>query len=328
MKKLIQILIGVAIGAVGLYFFLKGFDIKMLAHEIKTTPLRTVIIATVLGIASLYFRALRWNIMLPPIPGANKTKLFPITVIGFMINNILPARIGEAARVVLLWRNNKYPIFIGIGTLLIERFFDTAIIALFFIVPVFVMPQLANLTSSAIPVGLVIGAISFVGFLYLFIPKQIKAPFIFLCNKFPIPIRTKLLKTGHELCACAGWSSSFPSFVSVISLSVIIELCYAAIVLVVVRDQAACTWLSAMFVQAAASLGAAIPLAPGYVGTMDAMMFFALEKIGIMGDPARAITIIFHLATYVPVTLLGLFYFFSMDIKFKDISKAKVDISK
>ncbi len=328
MKKIIQILLGMAIGGVGLYFFLRGFNVKLLGQQLLHTPLLTIVLASALGIGSLYFRALRWHIMLPVLPGTNKTKLFPIVVIAFMINNILPARIGEAARVVILWRHNKYPVFIGIGTLLLERFFDTAFIALFFIIPVFLIPGLSNLASSAIPIGIGIGSISLVGILYLFIPKRIKAPFKWLCYKFPAGLQTKLLATGRDLCASAGWASSFSSLVTVIILSFVVELCYAGIVLVVVRDHALCTWLMALFVQAVASLGAAIPLAPGYVGTMDAMMFFALEKVGIAGDSARAIAIIFHAATWLPVTLLGLYYFFAMDIKFKDITKAKDEIKK
>jgi len=87
-------------------------------------------------------------------------------------------------------------------------------------------------------------------------------------------------------------------------------------------------FLHGLFAQAFAALGAAIPLAPGYVGTLHAIFLQGLVLCGVERDKAGAATIIFHAVAYITVTLLGLYYYFRFQVKFKDISKASDEIEK
>ena len=123
-SRILQFAAGIGLAAFGLSIFFKNVDLHKLGYEIVSVNPLIAISCAILAVASLWFRALRWKIMLPSSRKAHKRGLFPIVAIAFMINNILPARLGEAARVVLLWKKNNYTAAQSIGSLILERMLD------------------------------------------------------------------------------------------------------------------------------------------------------------------------------------------------------------
>jgi uncharacterized membrane protein YbhN (UPF0104 family) len=83
-----------------------------------------------------------------------------------------------------------------------------------------------------------------------------------------------------------------------------------------------CNFFVSMFGIAFAAIGAAIPLAPGYVGTLHAMMLSGLGQAGIPSNIAGALVILYHAIGYVTIAAMGLFYFFRLKITFMDIKGA------
>jgi len=102
----------------------------------------------------------------------------------------------------------------------------------------------------------------------------------------------------------------------VAALSAGILACYALSVLALIQEKNFGI-LQALFAQAFAALGAAIPLAPGYVGTLHAFMLEGLALCGVGRDKAQAITILYHAVPYITITALGLYYFFKLNVTFK-----------
>ncbi len=85
-------------------------------------------------------RAYRWRILLQPykaeIPIAS---LFNSTVIGYLISYLLPGRLGEIARPVILAEKEKIKKAQAIATIVLERLIDALIIFSFFLVSVFII---------------------------------------------------------------------------------------------------------------------------------------------------------------------------------------------
>jgi uncharacterized membrane protein YbhN (UPF0104 family) len=86
--------------------------------------------------------------------------------------------------------------------------------------------------------------------------------------------------------------------------------------------------LSGMFGAASAALGAAVPLAPGYFGTLHAAVQKGLVMTGCEANKAGAIAAIYHTVSYLTVSIVGLYFFFKMKISFKDIGRAKQSIKE
>jgi glycosyltransferase 2 family protein len=82
-----------------------------------------------------------------------------------------------------------------------------------------------------------------------------------------------------------------------------------------------------MLMTAVVNLFTTIPSAPGYVGTFDAPGIAVLKSFGVAASTATAYTIVLHVALWLPVTLLGLFYMSRESLRWRDIDVA-VDASR
>ena len=76
-----------------------------------------------------------------------------------------------------------------------------------------------------------------------------------------------------------------------------------------------------ILVLAFVTLAIIVPSAPGAIGTYHAAAIAALQIININVDAARAFAIMYHLAQYIPLTFIGLYYFFKLNLHVADLDK-------
>ena len=323
-SRIVKIVIGIGIAALCLYIFLKDVDINNLLTELKSVKISPLIVMCLLIILTVYLRSLRWKYLLPDIPGTTKKYLFSNIMIGFMINNILPARIGEFARAFILWKKNLFPLATSLGTLIVDRVIDILVFSIFFIIPVFILPQCSSLTVYAfIFTGITIFSIVCIVLYFLFQNTSIKFA-TWIISKLPEKFRDRTLQICKELASTLIWLKSPKRALITICLSFLTLLCYPVMIIVLAGNSGIpFGFLEGMFAQAFAAFGAAIPLAPGYIGTIHAIMLQGLEILGMNADKARALIIIYHAVNYILITVLGLYFFFRMKLSIKEISTAK-----
>ena len=342
LSRAIQWVLGAGLAAAGLLIFFRNVEPHRLVEQLLHTNLLVILMCAMLSVCSLWFRTLRWRVLLPATQGAHKKRLFSIVTIAFMINNILPARLGEAARAVLLWKRNGYSIAVSIGTLILERGIDLLMFSACFFIPVFLAPLVTpgsgiaastsvykTVTLHTFAVVLATGVAASIALLFAYsrFPKAV-AWLGRKCLRFlPAKAHPRLKRVAHDVISTLDWTFSAKKWLAVLMLSFMIVASYALMV-VLLAGSDNFGFLYGLFAQAFAALGAAIPLAPGYVGTLHAVMLEGLALCGMARDKAQAITIIFHAVPYITVTLLGLYYFFSLNISFRDISEAEKTIEK
>ena len=73
---------------------------------------------------SLVIRTYRWKLLLAPTKIVSSRKLFPVVIVGYMANNLLPFRIGELIRSFFLYRRERINTATGLTTILVERLMD------------------------------------------------------------------------------------------------------------------------------------------------------------------------------------------------------------
>ncbi|MBD3320289.1 MAG: flippase-like domain-containing protein [Chitinivibrionales bacterium] len=327
-SRLLQFLGGTAIAGICLYIFFRGVDMQELGRELVQSSPLSLFLAGVLMAISLWLRGIRWALILPDMPGAQKKDLFSFTSIGFMANNILPARMGEAARALFLWKKNQYPPVIAIGSLILERGFDVLVFASFFFVPVLALDNLGTLRYPAWFLVVVYSFCIACLTLYACIPKRIESGARKCLFIVPGVFRGRLAKIGTELASNLSWIFSAKKVVAMILLSYTTIVCFAFAMMLIMGPTTGFTFLHTMLAQAFASIGAAIPLAPGYIGTLHASLYQGFLYCGLSEEKARAAAILYHATTYISITATGLFFFFRTDIRFKDISDAKSRLEK
>jgi glycosyltransferase 2 family protein len=331
-----QLAAGLALAAGGLYIFFHNVDVARLKIELLSCKPHTIIICALISMLTILIRALRWKVMLPDAERAHKNNLFPIVAISFMLNNILPARLGEAARVVLLWKKNNYNPAQSIGSIVMERIFDTLAFMSSFFVPVIFIKSLrdAHVTSAIffgknLTMGIVAmlfaACVAFVCgilFFYTRMPEKTGGIASYLLKLLPTGIGNKLNSIGADVFSNLKWIFSIKKVIIVIAYTTLMMVCYG-LIMAIITDRHGFTIVHGVFANSFAAMGAAIPLAPGFVGTLHAVLLQGLLFCGLDRDKAVAVTILYHAIPYCAVTALGLFFFLRMKLNFKELSSPK-----
>lgn len=127
-----HLLIGFGISAFFLWLAFRNVNFSLLWTTLKQVNYLYVIPFLVVTFGSMYVRALRWHYFLRPARHIRTPRLFPAVIIGFGFNGIFPARAGEFARAYVLSKKETIPFSTSIGTIVVERIFDSLTILISF----------------------------------------------------------------------------------------------------------------------------------------------------------------------------------------------------
>jgi uncharacterized protein (TIRG00374 family) len=131
---IISLVVGIALSAAALYFAFRNVPLNDLWQYLKSINYLWTFPAVILVLVSFFFRALRWQFILASSHKIGIWRAFHPMMIGFMINCILPGRLGEFARPVILQKNEKIPFATGIATVAAERVFDVGALVFFAVI--------------------------------------------------------------------------------------------------------------------------------------------------------------------------------------------------
>jgi uncharacterized protein (TIRG00374 family) len=135
-KMTLSFIVGLVISATALYFAFRHVPLSDLVNYLASINYFWILPALVLVLISFYLRAVRWQIILTSYRKISVWRAFHPMMIGFMINCILPGRLGEVARPVILQKKEKVPFTTGLATVAAERIFDLCLLLLLFIVTI------------------------------------------------------------------------------------------------------------------------------------------------------------------------------------------------
>src|SRR3989304_3341463 len=154
-----QFWLGLAISALFLALVLRGLDLGAFWAEVQAANYWWLLPGVAVYFLAVWARAWRWHYLLRPLKAISTRAMFPIVAIGYMGNNIYPARAGEVLRAVVLKRKEGVPISASLATVIVERIFDGVVMLAFIFIN---LNELAQLTGGAgITSGLSIEQIAF-----------------------------------------------------------------------------------------------------------------------------------------------------------------------
>ena len=107
--------------AVSTEVHLDAGEIVQKLRQVRTVWLLPVILSI---FVRFWLTAVRWQVLLRPVKPIGLHRLFGVIMIGFMANNVLPARIGELVRAYALGRSEALAAPLAFATIVIERVFD------------------------------------------------------------------------------------------------------------------------------------------------------------------------------------------------------------
>jgi uncharacterized membrane protein YbhN (UPF0104 family) len=133
-KIAISLLAGLALSAAALYLAFRRVPAAEILHYMSGINYWMIPPALALVLLSFVMRAVRWQIIVGSVKRISLSRAFHPLMIGFMINCVLPGRVGELARPMILRRNESVPFVTGLATVGAERVFDLIMLLGFFAV--------------------------------------------------------------------------------------------------------------------------------------------------------------------------------------------------
>ncbi|HEY5731360.1 MAG TPA: lysylphosphatidylglycerol synthase transmembrane domain-containing protein, partial [Anaerolineales bacterium] len=149
MKKW-QFWVGVLISIIFIWLALRGLQLDDFWGAVREANYFWLIPGIGVYFIGVWVRAWRWHYLLSPMKKIPTKDMFPITTIGYMGNNIYPARAGEVLRAVILKRKEGVSVSASLATIIVERIFDGVVMLAFVFVN---LSELAKLTGASGFVG-------------------------------------------------------------------------------------------------------------------------------------------------------------------------------
>jgi uncharacterized protein (TIRG00374 family) len=136
----ISLFVGVLLSATALYFALKPVPFGELAGYVRTVNYWWIAPALAVAVVSFVLRVIRWRIILSSSVKIGFWDAFHPMMVGFMMNCVLPGRVGELARPVILRQRNRASFMAVLATVAAERVFDLVILMGLFLIVVTNVP--------------------------------------------------------------------------------------------------------------------------------------------------------------------------------------------
>lgn len=334
MLKRWQFWLGLFISIVFLALALRGLKLEDFWQSVKRARYGWIVPGVAVYFVGVWVRAWRWHYLLGPIKHIPTRTMFPVTCIGYMGNNIYPARAGEVLRAFILKRRAGVPVSASLATIIVERIFDGVVMLGFVFVN---LPELARLASADSGFvgdlqtlslwGAGIFAIALLIFLLaaMFPQKAAHLGQWLIDQLLPKPIREKTSAIMHRfLDGLASLRSPFHALM-VFFTSVIIWLLETGKYWFVMHAfDFEVSFFALMLMNGVVNLATTIPSAPGYVGTFDAPGIAVLVAYGVPQPVAAGYTLVLHVALWLPITALGAYYLAQEGIRWSDSLRAEV----
>jgi uncharacterized protein (TIRG00374 family) len=123
--------IGLLISVFFVYLCLRKVDVAAVYNIILDVVLVYLFLSVVVAIVNLLIRAVRWKLVINPVKQVRLGRVFSYLMIGYMINNVLPFRVGELGRGVLLAKQEQFSKSSAMASVIVERCFDWVGLAAF-----------------------------------------------------------------------------------------------------------------------------------------------------------------------------------------------------
>jgi uncharacterized protein (TIRG00374 family) len=317
-----KVLIGILISLVFLVLAFYKANFKEVWKALQQANYIYIIPNIFLLLLAMWLRAYRWKFMVKPIKEVNTKSLFSSTMIGFMANNLLPARLGELVRAYVSGEKEKISRSASFATIVVERIFDGfSLLFIFWLALVF--SSFPEWVKRGANVLLMINLISLIVLVFLEIKpeatvKLIQRLLIFLPTKISFRLSQLLLKFTTGLRVFRNLKDMlWIVFWSLVIWGILGASNYFILMAFDMHPSFWACFIVLIFV----SLTISLPSAPGYIGTFHWACIAALNLYNIPADSAKAFSIILWACQYFPITAIGLFY-----LKKEHLSLKKVEL--
>jgi len=294
--------LGILVSVLALALVFRSVDLAAAWDALRSADLRWVVLLVAFIVADVLLRAVRWKVLLRPVGTVSYGDSLGSLLVGYLANNVLPARLGEVIRSHDLGERTGISRTTILGTIVVERLVDTVVVVSIAAVAILVM-SVRGVVASAVMVGAAITAL-----LVMVIALGIVAHRLPGAERVMAPIvrRPRIHGILVRLRAGLAIAGHAPTMVVAVLLSIgswsCTVLAFAAAAQAVGVEP---TIGQAALLAAGTNLATAIPAAPGYVGTFELATVTIAASVGIARAPALAFAVLLHVTTLLITSIAG-----------------------
>jgi glycosyltransferase 2 family protein len=330
----LQTVVGLLVTAGIIWLGLTRIDLSQTVAAFAAVRIEFVLAAGGLIVAAIAIFAVRWYVLLPTSPSVPIRFVFCYLMIGYMMNAIIPLRLGDLVRAYLLGRRHGIAVSTTLSTVVVERIFDVvAIVVIGLLVStVLDMPALVKVGLRTFAFVGVTGMSVLYGLSFWWQGTKRLAwldadagrlrwlrgmllRLDYFCKALTVLHDGKRLAVTSAL-TLAGWSVLSASL-TMFALSLGLKVPY----------------LAGSLMMIATSLGASIPSAPGSAGVFHVLTVLALSVWRVPTEEALAVGVLAHGVTMALHLVLGVLCAWLVGIRLSSLagigmSRSSIDRSR
>jgi uncharacterized protein (TIRG00374 family) len=308
--------LGIGVSCFFLLLLFRKIDFRQLTTALKTMDFRYMVPAVLFTFLSYFLRAVRWKYLLQPEKNIPLSSLYPATIIGYMANNLLPARLGEFVRAYTLAEKEGLATPSVFASLVIDRLFDGFTVILMLLATLIMLPFPPSMqdAEAALKLG---GIITFVMYsvviIFLVVLKRhtIRTLSVvsYVLKPFPARFSESIIPQLGSFIGGIRMSSKNSHTLAIIISSLFVWAFVVLPVDLVLRAFSIDLPIAAsMFIMVLLVFAVMVPASPGYIGTYHYACFKGLSAFAIPESTAVSIALVLHALGFFPVTLAGFYH--------------------
>jgi glycosyltransferase 2 family protein len=327
-KPDIKLWLGIAISAFFLFLLFRKIDFDKLGAAFRELDHRYLWPALVLTFVSYFLRAVRWKYLLLPIKRTRMGHLFSSTLIGYMANNLLPARLGEFVRAYSLGQKELIGTSAVFASLVVDRLCDGFTVLLVLLITFFTIklpPGMEHIQQGLVTGGYLTFALYVVVLAFLALLK--------LRTEFTVQLVSRVIRWVSPRLADQV-AQQMRSFISGILIptraSQLVAVLFSSLLIwasaiypldLMLRSFGVVLPITAsMFLMVFLVFAVMVPASPGFVGTYHFACVTALSAFNIGSEKALSIALVMHGMSFFPVIVAGLYCLWRDKLSLKKIS--------
>mgnify|MGYP000645617971 FL=1 len=318
----IRLLLGLVISLVLLFFTFRGLDWAQVSAALRGANFIFIAASAFVILAAFGVRAMRWSWLLRPVRVLNWRGLFPVVLIGFFGNYVLPAKTGELVRAYVLGKRENLSKSAILGSIAVEKTMDTLILFVILLATLWAVP-LPQEVANIEPIAAVFLAVVIGGMLLLAARGRHVSNLLVRVLQFVFPWwKERVARITH----------SFVDGLSVLyhGSSIVMVLLYSLVIWVMTTIN---FWLIGqalgldiplygyVMIVAVTNMASFIPSLPGRFGTLELFSVFVLGLFSVDKNTAVLFPILLRVAQLVPI-LLGYLFLNREGVKILDVTRS------
>ena len=320
--------LGIVLSAGLLVWTLRGESPSDIWSVISKSNVPLLVVAALVATAVFPLRAIRWRVILEPVaPNLPIAQLWRATAVGMMVNNIYPARLGEIARAYALTREtSRVSLTSAVASLAVDRVFDALTLMLLLVAAMLAPEFPRGITIGGQPVQraaalFAVGALILFVMLYVIVvfPQHLARLYAAMVGRVAPGLVERGSTIIHAFSEGLGVLRSPRRFAAVFFWALVHWLVNALAFWIGFKAVGIDVPFSAAnFLQGIIAIGVALPSSPGFFGVFEAAAKVGLEVYGVTGGLAVSWAIGYHILSFIPITIIGLYYFARLGLHFSD----------